>query len=442
MTTHADDPTVAPAVTPTGDPAERSGFDDLVHPDVATAFPYREGMNTPGMRRARTLARRLTGKDIFPTQDQIDAFCADMFTADPVAERFVDEVFYGDIGPVEGRAMLKKALAEGLSSIENPPPSMVALFEEFESVPDWVDPEVVEAGARIWRRWGTMLFSVAGGITLEMYTEAAVATPLSLAGGYAGDNALRRFLETARFWIDVSEPGALLTPGSTGRATAMMVRVMHVSVRRRVAEHPEWDTSKWGIPISQSYMMMTLLGGSVAPALALWTTGIQTTRSEIYDLIAFQRYLGHVVGVRSRWYPQTIPDSLRLLALVSVARSHDAGDHGAELITSFPKAFAARDGHTGVRRLREVYNGGVYAAYARLFMFPQTYRRYEMPSAFPWLLWVLGRVPLIAGVELARRVPPIGRVHEKWMRWHRESWYRAQMDGREAEFDASGALRR
>ncbi|WP_253662773.1 oxygenase MpaB family protein [Williamsia maris] len=399
-------------------------------------------MNTPGMLRARRVVRRVTGKDIFPTQDQIDAFCADMFAADPVAERFVDEVFYGEIGPVRGRAMLKQALAEGLSSIQDPPPSMVALFDEFEKVPDWVDPEVVEAGARVWRRWGTMLFSVAGGITLEMYTEAAVATPLSLAGGYAGDNALRRFLETARFWIDVSEPGALLTPGSTGRATAMMVRVMHVSVRRRVAEHPEWDTSRWGIPISQSYMMMTLLGGSVAPALALWTTGIQTTRSEIYQLIAFQRYLGHVVGVRSRWYPQTIADSLRLLALVSVARSHDAGDHGAELITSFPRAFAPRDGHTGFRRLRETYNGGVYAAYARLFMMPQTYRRYDMPSAFPWLLWVVGRVPLVAVVETARRIPVVGRVHEKWMRRHRESWYHAQMDGREAEFDASGALRR
>ena len=33
-----------------------------------------------------------------------------------------------------------------------------------------------------------------------------------MTGGYAGDNALRRFLETGKFWVDVSEPGALLTP--------------------------------------------------------------------------------------------------------------------------------------------------------------------------------------------------------------------------------------
>ena len=144
-------------------------------------------------------------------------------------------------------------------------------------MPDWVDRDQVELGAEIWRRWGTMLFSVAGAITLEIYTESGVATPLSLAGGYAGDNALRRFLESAKFWIDTSAPGDLFRPGSPGRTTAMQVRIMHVAVRKRVGEHPEWDHEKWGLPISQTYMMLTQVGGSVAPALALWLLGYQTT---------------------------------------------------------------------------------------------------------------------------------------------------------------------
>ncbi|WP_132992546.1 oxygenase MpaB family protein [Gordonia zhaorongruii] len=407
-----------------------------------TAFPYREAMSRPMVRRARKLAKRVTGKDMFPTTEQIEAFAGDMYNADPVAERFVDEVFYGAIGQTEGRAMLKQALDHGIESIETPPAAMVALFREFEDVPDWVDPEIVEAGAQIWRRWGTFLFSVAGGETLEMYTEAAVATPLSLAGGYAGDNALRRFLETAKFWIDVSEPGALLTPGSQGRATAMLVRVMHVAVRRRVAEHPEWHTERWGLPISQAYMLLTLAGGSVVPALALWMTGVQTTRKEIHALIHFQRYMGYIVGVRNTWYPENIADTVRLLALVMCARSYDAGDHGAELIESFPRAFAPRDGHGGKQLLRERYNGMIYAGYSRLFMIPTTYARYDMPNAIPGLLWIIVRIPAVTVIETLRRIPPIGRLHEKWMVAHRENWYRAQMDGREAEFDASGALRR
>ena len=152
--------------------------------------------------------------------------------------------------------------------------------------------------------------------------------------------------------------------------------------------------------------------------------------------------MGHIVGVRATWYPQDIPDTLRLLALVSTARSHDSGEHGVELIESFPNAFAPRDGHTGGPRLLEKYTAATDSSSAPLFMFPKTYAAHDMPSAMPGLLWVWGRIPLITAIELARRIPPVGRVHERIMCAHRENWYRAQMAGREAEFDASGALRR
>ena len=411
-------------------------------PGFPTAVKYGAAQNNRWLGTVRRVAVKTTGRDLFPTDDQIRTFAEDMFRSDPVAERFVDEV-YGELGAPAARALLDKALTEGLDSIDNPPTAMKALFEEFETVPDWVDPAMIAEGEAIWRRWGTSLFSVAGGITLEMYTEAAVATPLSLAGGYAGDNALRRFLETARFWIDVSEPDALLTPGSAGRATAMRVRVMHVWVRRTVAEHPEWDTERWGVPISQSYQLLTLLGGSVVPAMALWMVGVQTSLREIRVLLHYQRYLGHLLGVRTQWYPSTIADSLRLLALVNATRSYDSGPHGAELIESFPAAFAPRDGHSGLRRLREMYNARIYAAYSALFMMPWTRRGYDMPSALPGIVWIVVRLPLVTVVETARRVcPPVSRFHERLMRRHRENWHAAQMEGREATFDTGRGLRR
>ncbi|GAB86535.1 hypothetical protein GORBP_075_00370 [Gordonia rubripertincta NBRC 101908] len=219
-------------------------------PGFPSAVTYDAAMSNRTLRRARALVRRVTGKDLYPEPEQLRTFAEDMFRTDPVAERFVDEV-YGTLGPEAARTLLDKALTDGLHSVENPPPALVELFEEFETVPDWVDPQLIAEGEAIWRRWGTGLFSVAGGITLEMYTEAAVAKPLSLAGGYAGDNALRRFLETARFWIDVSQPGALLTPGSAGRATAMRVRVMHVWVRRTSRSTPN-GTSNGGVSRSAS----------------------------------------------------------------------------------------------------------------------------------------------------------------------------------------------
>ncbi|WP_238419751.1 oxygenase MpaB family protein [Gordonia sp. 'Campus'] len=414
---------------------------DADAPVFPTAVTYRSAIDNRRLTRLRTLVRKVSGKDLFPEPHHLRTFAEDMFRTDPVAERFVDEV-YGTLGGDAARALLDKALTDGLDSIPDPPAALVELFEEFETVPDWVDPALIAEGEAIWRRWGTGLFSVAGGITLEMYTESAVAKPLSLAGGYAGDNALRRFLETARFWIDVSQPDALLTPGSDGRATAMRVRVMHVWVRRTVAEHPEWDRQRWGDPISQSYQLLTLLGGSVVPAMALWLTGVQTTPREIRVLLHYQRYLGHLLGVRTQWYPETIADSLRLLAFVGATRSYDAGADGAELIESFPAAFADESA-TGLKRLRGKYNAMMYAAYSSIYMMPTTRLRYDLPNPVPGIALVLLRMPVVVLSETLRRISPaFRRIHEQLMCRHRENWHDWQTSGRPAEYAHGKGLRR
>lgn len=407
-----------------------------------SAFRFWEAKQQPVVARIDSFVRKVTGAGIFPTDEQARALTEDLFAGDPVAERFVAEVMNGPGGSAAGRRLLDRALTEGIDAVPEAPGSMRELFAEFDTVPDWVRPELVEQGAAIWRRWGTMLFSFAGAETLEMYTESAVATPLSLAGGYAGNSALRRYLETCRFWMDVSQPNALLTPGSTGRGTALKVRVMHVSVRAKVAEHSEWDIDKWGLPISQTYQLLTLIAGSVTPGLGLWALGYQTTPAEIRALLHFQRYMGYLLGVRLQWHPETVLDSLRVLAMTIASRSYDAGAHGAELIESYPAAFAPRAEHHGLAKVRAAYNFRINSVYSAMYMAPGTRRKYRMPPAFPWLLIPVLRWPLITVMEFGRRVPPVGRVHEKVMVRHRENWYRAQMRGREAEFDASGALRR
>lgn len=406
-------------------------------------FRYWEAREEPAWRSREKLVKKLFRHDLFPTDDQARMLCDDLYSGDPVAERFVEEVFFGpEFGHQRGREMLTQALAEGIDAVPDAPESMKALFAQFDEVPAWVDRDQVELGAKVWRRWGTMLFNVAGVITLEVYTEAGVATPLSLSGGYAGDNALRRFLETVKFWIDVSEADALFTPGSQGRTTAMLVRIMHVAVRKRVGDHPEWSDEQWGLPISQTYAMLTQLGGSVAPALALWLLGYQTTAREMRALLHFNAYMGHLLGVHPQWQPSTIREGLQVLALSTAARSYDAGIHGKELIESFPAAFAPREGQTGIRRLRAAYNHRIISAYTAVWMAPATRAQYDLPRAFPWVLILAARWPLVTATELLRRLPGLDRLHEQLMVRHRKAWYDAQMEGRQAEFDASSSLRR
>jgi hypothetical protein len=219
----------------------------------------------------------------------------------------------------------------------------------------------------------------------------------------------------------------------------MRVRVMHVSVRRRVAEHAEWDAERWGLPISQTYMLLTLMGGSIAPGAGLWAAGYQTSPAEIRALLHYQRFLGHLLGVRPRYYPETVRESIQVMVLAALSRSYTSGPHGAELIESFPRAFEPKSRTD----LRAQYDYAAIAALIGLTMSPNTRARHDVPPVFPWIALLPARFPLIAAMELARRlVPGFDGVLDRGQRRLRERWYHRHMQGREAAFEAASGLRR
>jgi hypothetical protein len=96
-----------------------------------------------------------------------------------------------------------------------------------------------------------------------------------------------------------------------------------------------------------------------------------------------------------------------------------------------------------VDRLRAAYHYRLQAGYSGLFMLPWNRRRYDLPSPALGMALLLARAPLVAGVEVARRVVP--GLDERWQRFalkRWERWYRWQSGGKAATFDASIPLRR
>lgn len=67
------------------------------HGRCPSAFRYWEAREQPEWQRRRAMFCKLTGHDLFPTDEQAQALCEDLFAGDPVAERFVSEVFFGEI---------------------------------------------------------------------------------------------------------------------------------------------------------------------------------------------------------------------------------------------------------------------------------------------------------------------------------------------------------
>ncbi|MDB4963601.1 MAG: hypothetical protein JWP01_3600 [Myxococcales bacterium] len=402
---------------------------------VPGEFRYWDHLERPNVRRVRAIAKRILGFDPAPPDDVVRMLAAMYYDADPACEAFVDDVYLAH-GTTTGRAMLERALSDGVDAMPDAPASLHALFADLDRDPPWVDWDRVERGARAFRRYGTAVFRFAGAITLEGYNENSVAKPLALTGAYTGASTRRRFLETAAFWIAVSEPGGL-KPGAPGRGSALRVRVMHVFVRRKLLSHAAWDLDAWGVPISQADALLTLMGGSFAPGLAMHLLGYLPSRADIEAMMHFWRYVGHLMGVRPRWYPTTLRDAAQLSFVTFVKGARLSGDDGRTLCRSYALAFRPDpDASLSLRaRLTAELEHRIHLAYTQLFVTPRSHRNYGLPPAGPWILAPLIVAPLTAASEIARRlVPGVDAVIDRLARRRRARWFARHMAGRTAEY--------
>lgn len=397
-----------------------------------TEFRYFERAESRTVRRIRAVGRAL-GFDPALPDDVVRTFASMYYDADPTAEAFVDETYLRH-GQAHGRAMLERALESGAGSVEGAPPSLARLFDEVEKDPPWLDWAEVEHGARVFRRWGSHVFRFAGAITLAAYSESSVAKPLALTGAYAGASTKHRFLETAAFWIAVSEPGGL-RPGAPGRASALRVRVMHVFVRRRLLAHPEWDLEAWGVPISQADALLTLMGGSVAPGIAMRAMGYRPSQRDIEATLHFWRYVGHLMGVSPAWYPASSEDALRLAFVTWAKSARRAGEDGVNLCQSYARAFEPDPKAPLSRRLRDAVEHRVHLGYTRFFLPRAVYRANRMPPAGAWALVPLARFPFVFAAETLRRsFPALEDVADRVARRERARWLARHTGGKKAEY--------
>lgn len=409
------------------------------HPEE---FRYWTNLDTPRVRALRAVGRAVLGFDLAPPDDVVRAFAASYFDGDPVAEAFVEDVYLKPGGRHAGRAMLDRALAGGIASVTNAPPALTALFEDVERDPEWLDRDLVERGAKVFRRYGKDVFEFAGAITLQGYSESSVAKPLALTGGYAGGSARRRFLETAAFWIAVSEPGGLAR-FAPGLASVVRVRVMHVFVRKRLLAHPEWSVEKWGVPISQGDALLTLMGGSFVPGIALRAMGYRPSRADIEAMMHFWRYIGHLMGVRPRFYPSSLREAAQLSFVTIVKSAHTSGDDGRLLCQSYVNAFAPDPAAPLASRLRQTLAHRAHVGTTRFFMSRRTYRKNDLPPAGLWALYPLLSFPYVFTAEtLRRRFPPLDAVADHVARRSRDRWFARHMGGRRAEYEPSPTLTR
>lgn len=210
---------------------------------------------------------------------------------------------------------------------------MRMLSGHLRETPDWVDFDLVNEGAQVYRRMGRtagdvlLQLSLLGGYRFGGPPDLLVAT-----GALTGDLTQRRLAETQHWAILLGDHDSL-RPGGPAWTATVHVRLMHALVNHTFSQGGRWDTERWGAPINQSDQAGTLglfNGVLLVGARAL---GVPINRRQSHAFMHLWRYVGWLMGVDDAWLFEDERDQHRFN--YHVLRAQDGlTDAGRELAHS------------------------------------------------------------------------------------------------------------
>jgi hypothetical protein len=225
---------------------------------------------------------------------------------DPLAEAVV--AAFGKLPPGRGRIMLDAALQNGIDSVPDAPPALVALFAQLDRVPRWVDWKAMALGSATYLRHGVIGAAVVGGYALPiMYASPAGNKPLVFSSRFV-EKASRRLAETAHFVSAVTKPNGLRRDAE-GFHVTVKVRLMHAQVRRLLARSERWKWDQWGAPVNQADLLGTNLALSALFIDGARRLGFQISRIERDSYMQLWRYAGYLMGIEEALLPATFDEA-------------------------------------------------------------------------------------------------------------------------------------
>lgn len=249
--------------------------------------------------------------------DRVDRLVPYFYQTDELADRAVASM--GTLPHGQGWKLFQRGLRLGIDRLDDRdvPEPLRALLAEIERVPAWVDRDVLERGAAVFRRSGLLGGIVLGAKSLvHGYASPAGNKPLIFSGRLR-EQATRRLNETARFVQAVTQRGGLQRDAD-GFQISVKVRLMHAQVRRMILASGRWPPEHWGAPINQHDLSATSLLFSQSVLMGLRTLGVRITINEGDSYVHLWRYVGWLMGGDPELLPASEVEALRLAELIGM----------------------------------------------------------------------------------------------------------------------------
>lgn len=249
---------------------------------------------------------------------------------DPLADAVI-----GDLAAMprhRAERIIEQALDLGIDAVPDASESLHSLFRQLDQVPSWVDWELLECGARTYRRLGLAKVAILISVSLMRgYHSSAVNKPLIFTNRL--EYATRKRLgNTGEYIHCVSQPGALYRFAPGFRAV-VRVRLLHARVRSRLLQSEAWSTDDWGIPINQADICATALAFSLAVLVAARQLGFRFSPRESEGVMHLWRYIGFLIGLEPVLSWSSEHEALRLGELIDLTQP-GADDWSVKLATA------------------------------------------------------------------------------------------------------------
>lgn len=228
------------------------------------------------------------------------------------------------------------------------------LWDEVNTVPDWVDWDQIARGQEIFYRYGGATLtglayqSLLGGMGANRVVEVLART-----GGFSVKVARHRLFETTQHILECTKSLESIKPGGAGFASSLRVRLLHAAVRQRIMKLEKsrpgyYDVQKYGVPINDLDCIATI---GTFSATIIWLSlprqGIWLRQQEIVDYIALWRLIAHYTGTPTEPFetPEKAKTTMESLLMNEINPSETSKILAANVIRSLeaqPPAFASR----------------------------------------------------------------------------------------------------
>lgn len=221
-----------------------------------------------------------------------------LWEGDGPMDELVEWMF--EYGSREAKALFQQAVDRGIASVPDAPEPLRKFFRTVDAEPPWLDRVLLDEAALFTHRAGlAATFVLRDMAQMTGFLFAGFNRTLIMTGDYKTATG-RRLAETGKWWMDCTERRGMERL-SAGFRTTLRVRFVHAMVRRHLLCKEEWDSSVWGVPISQPDMLATQMAFSVITLAGLRLLGVFATEREATAMMHLWRYAGWLMGVDERW---------------------------------------------------------------------------------------------------------------------------------------------